>query len=103
MADVETGVVEHGLRRHLDVIERVTGHAPPTCPWRAYSDPFVAEVMSHTWAVEHGNLGVTLGEDPPAVLVDGIRAYRMALLSTQAEDRRIARDEAEQKRRSRGS
>lgn len=71
------------------MIERVVGYRPPTCPWRAYYDPLVREVMSVSWAIENGNLPAIVTEDTPAVLVDAIGIYRMALLATIAEDRRL--------------
>lgn len=76
-----------------EAIERITGHRPVSCPWRAYYDPLVREVMSVSWAAEAGNLAAALGEDPPAVLVDALGVYRSALAATLAEDRRLAEEE----------
>jgi hypothetical protein len=81
-----------------EAIERITGHRPVSCPWRAYYDPLVREVMALSWSVESGNLGAALGDDPPAVLVDALGVYRSALAATLAEDRRLADEE----RRARG-
>lgn len=87
------------MRRHLDVIRRVTGHKPHTCPWRAYSDPLVAEVMQHAWACDPPNLDASLGADPPAILVDAIGHYRMSLLATQGEDAKLRRERLERERK----
>lgn len=84
---------EVALRRHLDVIQKVTGFRPVSCPWRAYSDPLVMEVLSVLWADEHGNLAAAIGPNAPAILVDAIGAMKMAMSLTEAEDRRI-REEA---------
>jgi hypothetical protein len=73
------------------------GHRPPTCPWRAYYDPLVREVMSLAWAIEGGNLPAVIGDDTPAILVEAIGVYRMAVMSTSAEERRL-REEARPKR-----
>lgn len=94
-----TGRAETGIRRHLDVIQRVTGHDPRTCPWRAYSDPLVAEVMQYVWACDPPNLSAAIGADPPAILVDGIAHYRMALLATQGEDMKLRRERMERERK----
>lgn len=88
------------MRRHLDVIKRVTGAKPHTCPWRAFADPLVIEVMQYVWACDPPVLGAVLPPDPPAILVDGIAHYRMALLATQAEDARLRRELAERERKS---
>ena len=53
------------------------------------------EVLAVQWAIPDGNLGVELGPDPPAVLVEAIGVYRMALACTQSEDRKIERDKRE--------
>lgn len=87
------------MRKHLVIIEHITGHAPSTCPWRAFSDPLVREVMEHEWASEAGNLGAVLGTDPPHQLVSALGVFERALKATQADERRIKNDEAEAKRR----
>lgn len=74
---------------HLDAIERIAGYRPDTCPWRAYYDPLVTEVMSLSWAIESGNLAAVVNESTPAVLVDALGVYRMALLATRAEEARL--------------
>jgi hypothetical protein len=81
-----------------EAMERIVGHRPVSCPWRAYYDPLVREVMALSWAVEEGNLAAATGDDPPAILLDAVGMYRQALSATLAEDRRIADEE----RRARG-
>lgn len=85
-------------RKWLHTIERVTGYAPPTCPWRAMYDPLVMEVMSVMALDENGNLGVALGADPPAILVEGIAAYKHALAATRAEEAKLRADKAKRER-----
>jgi hypothetical protein len=92
-----TGHAEEGVRRHLDVIAHVTGSKPPTCPWRAFTDPLVAEVMDLAPWVDPPNLAAVVGEHTPAILVDALAAYRRALVATQAEDMRLRREEQERK------
>jgi hypothetical protein len=74
-------------------MERIVGHRPVSCPWRAYYDPLVREVMALSWAVEEGNLAAATGDDPPAILLDAVGMYRQALSATLAEDRRLAEEE----------
>lgn len=69
----------------------------PTCPWRAFYDPLVKEVISVYWAKEGGNLGAVIGQDAPGILVDAIGVFVRALEMTKGEDRKIA--EEERKRR----
>lgn len=100
LTDHRDGAPETGIRRHLDVIGRVTGSRPRTCPWRAYYHPLVREVMQLAWSIEKGNLAPVLGDDPPALLVDALGHYEMALQATVHEDSRLAREKAKQERES---
>jgi hypothetical protein len=59
------------------------------------------EVMQYVWACDPPNLSAALPPDPPAILLDGIAHYRMALLATQAEDMRLRRERAERENASR--
>ncbi len=87
-----------GLRKHLDVMQRITGHAPPTCPWRAMYNSLVREVIEALDHEENGNLAVAIGIDPPAVLVDGIGVFKRALSAVRAEDQRLAYEKAKRER-----
>jgi hypothetical protein len=91
------------VRRHLDVIRRVTGHKPHTCPWRAYYDPLVIEVMRYVWACDPPNLDAVLPENAPGILVEGIAVYRMALQATLSEDAKLRREKAERERAARAA
>ena len=76
----------------MKVIQRITGNAPPTCPWRVMYSPLVREVLD---ATEHeANLAVAIGADPPAILIDAIGEYRRALSCVRAEDAKIAAEKA---------
>lgn len=74
---------------HLDAIERITGYRPTTCPWRAYYDELVREVMEIAWSIEGGNLAAVITENTPAILVEALGVYRSALLATRAEEMRL--------------
>lgn len=82
----------------LDQIERVTGHRPPTCPWRSFSDPLVGEVLSLYRAVggatENGAVpALALPHDPPHRVWQGLNAYASAVSLIRAEDARLAREQ----------
>lgn len=93
------GAAESGVRRHLDVIERVTGARPPTCPWRAFSDALVAETMELTTWVDPPNLAAVVDGQTPAILIDALAAYRRALVATQADDRKLQHEKWERERK----
>jgi hypothetical protein len=81
------------------IIEHITGHAPSTCPWRAFSDPLVREVMGCEWASGDGNLSAVIGTDPPFQLAAALGIFERSMKATQADERKIKADEAEAKRR----
>lgn len=84
-------------RAHVHVMQVIVGYEPPTCPWRAYYDPLVREVMEIWWAEESGNMAAVLGQDPVGVLVDALGVFKRAIEATIAEDRKI--QEADVKRK----
>lgn len=80
---------DSGIKRHAMVIERVTGTAPRTCPWRSFYDPLVIEVMNTIPQLEKG---IGLVDDPPAILVEAIGVYQLALNATRNEEQRLHLD-----------
>lgn len=84
------------VRAHLKLIERVAGHRPPTCPWRAFYDPLVREVVALAPFATEGNLGAAWGDDPPQLLIDAYATYAAARNRTLAEDEKLR---AEQEKR----
>lgn len=90
-----------GVRNHLVVMKRITGHAPPTCPWRAMYSPLVREVLAAMEHEENGNLAVAIGADPPAILIDGIAEYKRSLQAVRNEDARLAAEKAKSQREQR--
>ena len=82
------------------MIEGVAHSRPPTCPWRAFREPLVHEVLELSAAFDPPNLGAVLGQDPPALLVDAVLHYQSALKATWADDSRLRREkEAARKKR----
>lgn len=78
-------------------MERITGFAPPkTCPWKAFYDPLVADVLSLFWAIEDGNLAI-LGSDPDAAFVTALGVLKGAFRATLNEEQRILDAERKQK------
>lgn len=77
------------MRGYLRTIETVTGHQPATCPWRAFYDPIVREVIAVAWAITDGNLPAVIGTDPPYQLTQAIGVYKRALDATRADEERL--------------
>ena len=67
-------------------IKEITGHEPPTCPWRSFYDPIVSRVIGIATLANDGLAMAELGTDPPAVVLDGLRTYLAARNATKAFD-----------------
>lgn len=52
-------------------IRSMTGHEALTCPWRAFRDPFVRDVLNAVPFFENGNLAAGVPE-PSHRLMEGI-------------------------------
>jgi len=61
------------------MIEQIAGTRPPGCPWMAYSDPIICEILSAYGSVV-GGMGATtallLPSDPPHVVWQGVNYFR---------------------------
>jgi hypothetical protein len=91
---VDRGIEGDSVRASLGMIERVAGYRPPTCPWRAFSEPIVREVLSVV------QLGIAaLGPDPDAVVVEGLSVYTQAKKATELDEQKILHEEREAKAR----
>lgn len=55
MVGRENGRETEGIRKAM---REFTGHEVMGCPWRAYANPLVREVLNATKFLEHGNLAV---------------------------------------------
>lgn len=81
-------------------MEKLTGHRPPTCPWRAFSHPLVREVLKIAGLAEKLGAGA-IEDDTPAVVIDALHVYWSAVAAVRnhdAEERR-KREEMARKRR----
>lgn len=81
------------MRGYLSTIEKVTGHAPGTCPWRSFYEPIVREVIAVAWAIPDGNLAAIIGTDPPHILGQACGVYARALKATRADEERLQAEE----------
>lgn len=81
----------------LDTIERVTGQRPDTCPWHAFQDPLVVEVLD-LYRMAASDDGVTpallLPLDPPNEVWEGVSHYHEATLRLRVDARRRAQEKA---------
>lgn len=80
-------------------IESITGVRPAGCPWRAFYDPLVGEVMQIATLAERGIAMAALGNDPPAILIDALALYERCRSQTSAHWLDQKRKEREQKKR----
>jgi len=100
---VDAGREGDAVRHHLRTIEHTAGYRPPTCPWRAMSEPIVREVRAIAWAIDPANLHAALGPDPDAKLVQSIGVYRAARVGTEADETRLRNEESASERRARAA
>ena len=81
----------------LDGIEKLTGGRPPSCPWRAFREPIVSEVLTLYracgGATEAGPVpSRVLALDPTYAAWQGLLHYVQAIALTRASDAKKARD-----------
>lgn len=96
--------LDHGrpqdvARGVLVAVERVTGIQPPTCPWRAFYEPVVRDVLGVSWATGDAHaLGPVVGPDPDHKLMVALGVYTRAKVATTADEQRIRDEERERER-----
>lgn len=91
------------VKRYLDVIQSVTGHRPPTCPWRALYDPLVSRAIDLSIDSDGGYVMATLGQDPPQLLTDALRTFRVSRGAGERHVRRVLEEKNKRKGPPRGS
>ena len=69
----------------LAAVRSVVGVEPPTCPWRAFGDPRVREVLRCFRWYEKGQVREAWGDDPPAWLVQALDIFARALDTARAD------------------
>jgi|GEM_PF-4169646 len=63
----------------MRIVEKLTGTRAETCPWFAFHDPLVADVLNVYPFFESGQLAFAAGRNPPALLVEAVREYHAAM------------------------
>lgn len=76
------------VESHAGIIEQVTGHRPPSCPWRSFYSPLVKRVLKLSAEADGNYVMATLGPDPAAILTDALTIFRVA---RSAGERRVQR------------
>lgn len=71
------------------------GQRPVTCPYWAFLDRTVREVLDAYGWFESGQVGLFAGDDPPNILVEAIGIYHRALNRIRAHDLELARQNTE--------
>lgn len=78
-----------------DNCEEATGERPAGCPWRAFADPYVGEVLrAYRWW-KAGQLETRYAGAVPASIAWGVEVYDAALNSVQVVDMRADREKRE--------
>jgi hypothetical protein len=83
--------------RFLDEIERL-GYRPRTCPWRAFEDDAVTDILKADRWAKKGGLAQFVGADPPNWLVDGLDLYWRGVSMAEADRTKRERAAREAKR-----
>lgn len=83
--------------RTREELRRLTGDAPPSCPWRAFGDPLIAEVLELYRACGGGTEGGAvpsraLALDPPHDAWQGLLHYAAVTTRIRIEDLRAQRE-----------
>lgn len=76
----------------MRVCEHLTGDRPPTCPWAAFRDPAVADIVNMHRAAKTGDghhLASVLQLDPPQLVWEGIQHYHQVFSSIVGHDREL--------------
>ena len=90
--------------RYAEGIEKLTGVAPMTCPWRTFRDPFVASVMeaSRACSGEETVPALLLELDLPHAVWQGLLHFVSVRERVRADRRRSEREAHERKAKARG-
>ena len=65
----------HITEPYFRAVEGWTGERPITCPWRAFYDPLVKDVLRLYPFYTSGQLAIVLGPDPPLYIVEAVAYY----------------------------
>ncbi len=82
---------------HVIDIERWTGDRPDGCPWRAFYDPVVQNVLIAYRFFESGQLAQYWGADPPRLYIDAIAHYHV--VRRRVIDKKMEQDRLERERK----
>lgn len=85
----------------LDLIESSTGERPPYCPWWAFHEPDVVEVLRCYDYWESGQLREAWGDDPPYWLWRATHHYHRQLTIVRSESWKLYREESKKDKRAR--
>ena len=64
---------------YFQAVKNWTGDRPLTCPWRAFYDPLVRDVIDIYPYFSTGQLAMVLGPDPPTKIIEALGYYHTVL------------------------
>lgn len=73
----------------------MAGYSVPSCPWRAFRDPLVSEVIGALGFFESGNLSVAL-PNPSHRLIEGIAFWNQVYNRIHAKQMDLEREVRDQ-------
>lgn len=83
----------------LLTIEKSAGARPETCPWRAFYDEDIAEILrAYSW-FESGQVALYAGDDPPSVLVEALAYFHQCLGQAKTADYQLSDEKRDAKSR----
>jgi len=79
----------------MELQKRASGVRPVECPWLAYSDPFVREVLGYyrstTGGMDGAKPALLIAADLPNVVWEGVNYYHEVTARIRAHDDELRR------------
>jgi hypothetical protein len=75
-------------------VENWTGDRPLSCPWRAFYDPFVKDILTLYPFYLSGQLSLVIGQDPPLYLLQGLAYYHTKIETIRGKQMEAEREKS---------
>ena len=84
------------------MIRDITGTEIESCPWQAFSDPFVQEILEAVPWYEKGQLSMYWPR-PLHLHIEGLSHYSRAVMQVRGEDQRVRMKQMQDEAKKRGA